>query len=207
MSKITKAQKDVLKRVYAETVTNPSRPYGFVTEAEGAPLVTAGWLEVNTGINNGQGGFAAVVTPTGATEAGINAPAAASNPPVDPNAASTPAAPAAKPTFALVTAALPASTRVGAGRVATYPFEDMPVGVAFFIPDDGTKNFAKTKASTVSGANKRLAPKKFVTRNLTAEKAAEIFNQNGQDVTGGKAGIGVWRMADTTPAAPAPAAQ
>lgn len=209
MAKPTKADKaniEVLNRIYRETLTNPARPYGFVTQAEGEPLLAAGYIDVNTEIiDPATGGAAAVLTEAGATYAGINAPAAAlapGNNQEGSNVTDTTTAPAATG-YALVSAPLPASSRPGAGRTSTYPFATMEVGQAFFIQSDGKENFAKSRASNISSANKKYLPRKFVTRALDAAQAASIF---GEAITAGKAGLGVWRDADVV-AAPASAAQ
>jgi hypothetical protein len=205
MAKPTKADKaniEVLKRIYRETLTNPSRPYGFVSEAEGMPLMQAGYIEVNTAITNESGAAAAILTGAGAEFAGINAPSAATSAgapnqegsTVTDTAATT--APAAG--YALVSAPLPPSSRPGAGRTSNYPFATMQVGQAFFIPSDGKENFAKSRASNISQANKKYAPRKFVTRAMDAEQAKAIF---GEAITGGKDGLGVWRGEDVAPAA------
>ena len=62
--------------------------------------------------------------------------------------------------------AIPAPRRGGRGS-AVYGFEQMDVGVSFYIPSDNDNpNPAKRIASTVSSASKRLDPKKFVVRSV-----------------------------------------
>lgn len=196
MAGIKKAEKEVLKRVYAESVVNPAQAYGWVTEAEGGSLVTAKMLALLAPIvvnPNDATQFGAVVTAEGVAAAGITVP----------GASETEAAPA-KPKVeyaVLENLSIPSSARGGSGdRGSALPFDKLNIGGGFFIPHDGTKAFPKTKASQVSTANKRNAPKHFTSRNLTAEKAAEVF---GAANTNGQAGVGIFRTADVV-SAPAP---
>jgi hypothetical protein len=211
MAGIKKAEKEVLKRIYAESVSNPEQAYGWVTETEGGALVTAGLLAllvpiVSNPTNSAQ--FGAVVTAEGAAAAGIVT--GGGTPVVEEAvvdevvpAAAVPAAPKVEyEVFENLT--IPSSSRGGSGnRGSALPFEKIPVGGGFFIPHDGTKAFPKTKASQVSQANKRSAPKHFVSRKLSSERAAAVF---GAANTNGQAGVGVFRTADVV-APPFPPAE
>lgn len=191
MATLKKVEKEVLKRVYAESVVNPAQAYGWVTEAEGSSLVGAGLVALLNPVvvnptNAAQ--YGAVVTAEGVTAAGIVVPGAPEPAPATPKVEYQ----------VFENLSIPSSARGGSGgRGSSLPFDKISVGGGFFIPHDGTKAFPKTKASQVSTANKKNAPKHFTSRNLTAEKAAEVF---GAANTNGQAGVGIFRTADVAPA-------
>ena len=175
----------------------------YTSATEHGPLVADGLVEINAGMTDANGNVATRATPKGIESMNSTANTAAP-------AAET-AAPAAKPTFALEAAALPAISGRGRAGVETYPFADMQVGQSFFVPASADKpNPAKSLASTVSSATKRYAEvvpgqtkknkagedvpvlketRKFVVRSRTAAaEAAEGF-QHGND------GARVYRVA------------
>lgn len=139
---------------------------GFLYVAADDPavleLVAAGHAEVNpTGVN-----------PKNKKELATRLTAAGTE------AAKAAAAPAAKPTFAVIDFELPKIERKGGGkggkRKSKYPTDDLGPGQAFFIPvGPEVKSASKTYGSIASGANKKWGDlaagadfRYFVTRSL-----------------------------------------
>lgn len=194
---LTKAQLSA-KLVEIVNATNANTVL-YTSATEHGPLVEQGLVEVNPQMVDGNGNIA-----TRATSKGIEQTMNTNTGTAD---AGTAAPAAAKPTFTLENAALPAISGRGRAGVETYPFEQMAVGQSFFVPATADKsNPAKSLASTVSSATKRYAEvvpgqtkknkagedvpvlketRKFVVRSRTAAaEAAEGFNhgQNGARV-------------------------
>lgn len=138
-------------------------PYAMLTEAEAAPLVKEGLVETNPDIRDGDK-FA-----VRATEKGI----ALNNeqPVVETPTTAAPVASA----FALIDGAVLPAGR-GGRNANVYPFDAMNVGQSFFVPaTDAKPNPAKSLASTVSSASKRLTPKKFSVKSVESGKAYGSF--------------------------------
>jgi hypothetical protein len=73
-------------------------------------------------------------------------------------------------------------------RPSKYPFETMPVGSYFFVPDV-VKNWMTVRAS----AEGRRLKKKFRTRRTTMRETIEGWVLCDPDHEFAVAGIGVWR--------------
>lgn len=206
--KATAASRDLLGE--AVNASNTGTPF-MATEAEMSGLLkdTRGALvEYNATIKDGDK-IAFRATALGvqvhsaakpqSTPAPAPAPATWGAPaaPMATPPAPAPAAPAAAPTnsgrrgtYKFGTGIpIPIAARGGRGSTV-YGFETMDVNQSFFIPaTDDNPNPAKRIASTVSSATKRLDPKRFIVRSVTAN--ADMARE--WDVSEGVKGAGIWR--------------
>lgn len=140
-------------------------PYAMLTEAEVAPLAKEGLVETNPDIRDGD------KLAVRATEKGI---ALHNEQPPVVAAAPTTAAPVAS-AFAIIDGAVLPAGR-GGRNANVYPFDAMNVGQSFFVAaTDAKPNPAKSLASTVSSASKRLTPKKFSVKSVESGKAYGAF--------------------------------
>lgn len=184
----------------AVNATNTGQPYMATKESmsgllayEGGPLV-----EFNEAMKDDQNRIAFRATARGVevhNSGALNTPAADTSGSVDAGSTDTGQAGATTGSTAAGSTepqkvftfdsdiALPAPRRGGRGQNA-YGFEQMAVGQSFFLPNTTElPNRAKSMASTVSSASKRLAPKKFVVRSVdeTAQgrgKGARIWRES-----------------------------
>jgi hypothetical protein len=137
-------------------------PYAMLTEKEIAGLTKEGLVETNGEIRDGD------KIAVRATEKGI----ALNN---ENNQGGGTPAPAAASAFALIDGAELPQGR-GGRNANVYPFDQMNVGQSFFIAaSDAKPNPAKSLASTVSSASKRLNPKKFSVKSVESGKAYGAF--------------------------------
>lgn len=121
-----------------------------------------------------------------AAPAAPQAPAAvpAVAPTVPPQAA--PAAVAPVPTNFKIAANVPIPEAQRFGKTAVYPFDALQVGQSFFVAaSEKRPNPAKSVASTVNSANKRLAPRNFAVRRVDDGAPWGFPGQHG---------AGVWRL-------------
>lgn len=162
MAKLSKANIALLGVIVAAMAVEAT-PYAMLTEADIAALAKEGLVETNPDIRDGD------KVAVRATEKGI----ALHNeqPPANVPETVTPVASA----FSLIDGAtLPAGR--GGRNANVYPFDAMNVGQSFFVGATEAKpNPAKSLASTVSSASKRLSPKKFSVKSVEGGKAYGAF--------------------------------
>ena len=141
----TKLQKQLLSEIVE--ATNSATGFTYVSEAKAKPLVDRGLIELNTGMKNDAGHFAARATTAGIEVIMGNNTEAAQSDDATENTTQ----------FELDNdVAIPESTR--RTRTAIYPFDSMEPGQSFHVPATAERpNPAKSLASTVSSANKRYA--------------------------------------------------
>jgi hypothetical protein len=169
MAKLSKANAGLLATIVA-AMANEAAPYHMATEAEIAGLTKEALVETNPEIKDGD------KIAVRATEAGVaahnelNPPA----PPASGAAGFAPTAPAAAPAAPAPSAfaiddGIPCPPGRGGRGGNVYPFDTLNVGQSFHVGATAAKpNPAKSLASTVSSASKRLKPKTFVVRSVDA---------------------------------------
>lgn len=159
--------RDLLASIVSATQGNS---FVYTAEADHAPLVAAGYAEVNPGMVDDNGRVATRATKEGidhmndttTNTAGDGAPATGAT---DPNASTatdtTATAPAASASeeFAIFSVPLPEKKRAAVGgRSSSYPFDKLEVGQSFFVANTAERpNAKKSLASTVSSATRRFA--------------------------------------------------
>lgn len=149
--------------------------YLHVSDAEAAPMLTAGLVEVNGDIANEQG-KATRATAKGIEHMQTNQGAA--------TAAATPAATAEKPKFAIVSnVPVPESVRKGVTRTEQYPFSQLEAGQSFFIAATTEKpNPERSYASTVASARNRYATnhptETRINKRTKATVPAKVFGRD-----------------------------
>lgn len=133
-----------LAAIVAATL-DESKGFLFAPESVYAPLVSAGFVEVNPELKNDAGDLATRATESGIAYVNDEVPG---NKPVETVAVGA---------FVLETGvAIPKSKRGRSGDL--YPFDKMEVGHSFFVAATESKpNPAKSLASTVSSATARYA--------------------------------------------------
>ena len=183
---------------------NANTPF-MATEADMAALLKDNrgpLVEYNAAIKDGDK-IAFRATPLGSsvytatqpavnpTPAGWGPPAGAPAPAPNPAPNPAPATDGAKRgTYKFASNILPPAAARGGRGSTVYGFETMDVNQSFFIPATADNpNPAKRIASTVSSATKRLDPKRFIVRSVTAN--ADMAGQWG--VAEGQKGAGIWR--------------
>lgn len=123
----------------------------YVSDADAAPMLALTLIAQNPGMTDATGGKATKTTDAAAAYLAAN--------PVTTVSSTTAAAPVAKPTFAIVSNfEMPASGRTGPKRGETYPFGQLEVGQAFFIPATAEKpQPERSYASSVTSARARYS--------------------------------------------------
>jgi hypothetical protein len=169
--------------LYAETnaqMQDPSNPAAIATRATAAGVEAVQKAAQEQQPAPQQWGNP---TPTNPNPAPFNPP---QNTPAPQGAVTTSAAPqGGTPVSVKLEAGIPIpEVRRGGGPKTKYPFETMEVGQSFFLANPDGATAAKTYASTVASANKRLTPKFFVIRSVDETAAG-----NGK-------GARIWRSAD-----------
>lgn len=147
-----KINKALLAEIVNGTVT-------YISKADGAPLLQAALIEVNTDMIDANGNAACRATPAGVEL-------------VAPKASTEAVAVASK--YAIITNAVlpPAKKRgntSGSGAPTKYPFADMPVGGSFFSANSEHSKGDAVKAlgSTVSSQNRKYAVETGEHRSVT----------------------------------------
>lgn len=160
MAKMSKANLALLGTIVAAMAVEAT-PYAMLTEADIAALLKEGLVEINPDIRDGD------KVAVRATEKGI----ALNNEQPPANAPTTVTSSA----FSLIDGAVLPAGR-GGRNANVYPFDAMNVGQSFFVGATEAKpNPAKSLASTVSSASKRLTPKKFSVKSVEGGKAYGNF--------------------------------
>lgn len=164
----------LLKQVADATQANS---FVYTSVAQHKPLLDAGYVEVNTGMADGNGNVATRATATGIDAAAKSVAGASPAPAGAATEAAKPAASRPSPSnFELDDAvAMPTIKRGGPGG-NVYPFDTMNAGQSFFVAaTDDRPNPAKSLASTVSSATKRYADqtpvRKFAVRSVVENGA------------------------------------
>lgn len=155
--------------------------YLMVTQAEGMPLLQHNpkLIDVNTQITEGDKAAAR------ATAEGIamidNAPSNANPAPTTTSNASS---------FGLITNAIPPKTKRGGGRggaPSKYPFDQLEIGVSFFVAnsDVSSGDAMKSMQSSVASANNRFSQETGETKSVERTKRGE-GNKALLDASGNK---------------------
>lgn len=185
----------------------------YVSDADLAPLQAAGYIVTNPSVRN-ENGVATRLTDAGLSAADAAAAQSAAAPAAGFGAAPAAAAPAAPATaggFALVAGVAVPEVKRGGGigpRTETYPFGQMEVGQAFFIPATAEKpNPERSYASSVASATQRYSHADPSGATRTNRKGAvvpvmivdrEFVIRRVEDGAAfghaGVAGAGVWRI-------------
>lgn len=130
------------------TATASAAGFMYVSDADSAPFVAQGLVEVNPNLADTNGNKA------------VRATQKAKDMATDPQTATAPAtAPAtAAKSFAIVSGVpMPDMKRAGVQRTAVYPFDELKVGDAYFMSGEGVDKPERKFASTVASARKRYA--------------------------------------------------
>lgn len=186
--------------------SNPAQPYLFVLPADAAPLADAGLIEQNPLIADQSGALATRATQKGIEEMSKTHAAAVSEPQAAP--ATAPAAPLVRSNFVIASVPLPDTKRSGR-KSNTYPFDELAVGQAFFVPASADMpNPHKSLASTVAGAMNRHAVPTGTQRvnrkgktvdDMKRTRIFELRKVEDGAIFGeqykGTTGAGVWRTA------------
>lgn len=168
MAALSKANAALLASIVV-AMGNTEAPYLMVTEKDVSKLVSEGLAETNGEIRDGDK-IAARATEKGTALNNENNQG-------DNSAATAPVA--ATSAFALIDGAELPAGRGGRGTTV-YPFDSMGVGQSFFVPATTERpKPAKSLASTVSSASKRLSPKKFSVKAVENGKAYGTFTAPG----------------------------
>lgn len=178
-----------LLHAIAAAMTDTAAPFLMVSETDLAPLIKEQLVDTNAEIRDGD----KVATRLNEKGSALNTENPAIPAGTEPTVA--PTVTASTSSYAIVDGVTLPPKRGGRNGGSSYPFEAMNIGQSFFVPSSAAKpNPAKSLASTITSANKRLAPKKFTVAPVEAGKVYGTF-------TAPSNGALVLRLADVVPAA------
>lgn len=192
----------------------------YTADAHSAPLIAAGYAEVNRLMTNDKGEKATRATPAGIEYAAQQGATSANQTETERTAAT---GNEGRSAFTIVKGVEPPKPKRGGRSGMVYPFDSMEVGDSFFVPATNEKpNPAKSLASTVSSATARYAvkdgtkqvPKRDANGNEIPGQFDTVDNYRNTRVfvaravedgapwgSPGVKGAGVFRIADNAPAA------
>lgn len=174
--KLTKSQSNLLAAIADATKKNE---VFFIEEnADGKALYDAKLIEVNPQVTNDKGHAAARATAAGVEQASGKKPAAG-------GAVPTPSS------FALISGAVPPPTKRGGGgggAPAKYPFDQMDVGISFFVANtevssgDAVKSLQSSVAAVNADNTKGTGQMETVERTKRGEGNKAVLDANGNKV-------------------------